>query len=229
MPGGAGRGIQGGRGSSFSLAVRNKFYPKATKNFSNATVIDAKGHLLGRLASVVAKQLLEGKKLILVRCEDINISGSHIRNKLGLLMYLNKRMNSNPRRGFYHHRSPAKIFEHTVRGMVPHKTYRGQCAMARLQVFEGIPAHLEKTKRMIVPEAFRVTRLRPLRAYTHLGSLAAELGWNHKDLIVRLEAERMARASAYFEAKKATDKAARAKAASTNLSSVEGVLAAYGY
>ncbi len=38
--------------------------------------IDGKGHLLGRLASIVAKQLLEGKKITVVRTEAIIVSGS---------------------------------------------------------------------------------------------------------------------------------------------------------
>jgi ribosomal protein uL13 len=44
-------------------------------------VIDARGHLMGRLASTVAKQLLEGQKIVVVRCEDLNITGTLIRNK----------------------------------------------------------------------------------------------------------------------------------------------------
>lgn len=43
---------------------------------SDVTVIDGKGHLLGRLASIVAKQLLAGKKVVVVRAEQILISGS---------------------------------------------------------------------------------------------------------------------------------------------------------
>lgn len=43
---------------------------------SDTVVIDGKGHLLGRLASIVARQLLEGKKIVVVRCEAIVISGS---------------------------------------------------------------------------------------------------------------------------------------------------------
>jgi large subunit ribosomal protein L13Ae len=43
---------------------------------ADAVIIDGKGHLYGRLASVVAKQLLSGKKIVIVRCEDIVISGS---------------------------------------------------------------------------------------------------------------------------------------------------------
>lgn len=44
-------------------------------------VIDGKGHLLGRLASTVAKQLLEGQKIVVVRCEALNISGEFFRAK----------------------------------------------------------------------------------------------------------------------------------------------------
>lgn len=44
-------------------------------------VIDGKGHLLGRLASIVAKQLLSGQKIVVVRCEALNISGEFFRSK----------------------------------------------------------------------------------------------------------------------------------------------------
>jgi large subunit ribosomal protein L13Ae len=44
-------------------------------------VIDGKGHLLGRLASTVAKQLLNGQKIVVVRCEALNISGEFFRAK----------------------------------------------------------------------------------------------------------------------------------------------------
>lgn len=44
-------------------------------------VVDGKGHLLGRLASTVAKQLLNGQKVVVVRCEQLNISGEFFRAK----------------------------------------------------------------------------------------------------------------------------------------------------
>ena len=43
---------------------------------SDTIVIDGRGHLLGRLCSIVAQQLLMGKKIVIVRCEAILISGS---------------------------------------------------------------------------------------------------------------------------------------------------------
>ena len=65
-------------------------------------VLDGRGHLLGRLAAIVAKQVLLGRKVVVVHCEGINISGNFYRNKLKYLAFLRKRMNTNPARGPYH-------------------------------------------------------------------------------------------------------------------------------
>jgi len=53
---------------------------------STPIVIDAKGHLIGRLASILAKQILNGQKFVVVRCEEINVSGSFFRLKVGPLL-----------------------------------------------------------------------------------------------------------------------------------------------
>ncbi|OBU83397.1 50S ribosomal protein L13, partial [Enterococcus faecium] len=102
-------------------------------------IIDARGHLMGRLAAVVAKTILQGQRVVVVRCEGINISGNFFRSKLKYLDYLKKRCNVKPSRGPFHFRAPSKVFYKTVRGMVPHKLTRGKEALARLKVFEGIP------------------------------------------------------------------------------------------
>merc|ERR1712186_113709 len=81
-----------------------------------------RGHMMGRLASIVAKLILNGQKVVIVRCEEINISGNFYRNKLKYLDFLRKRCNVKPSRGAFHFRAPSKIFWRTVRGMTPHKT-----------------------------------------------------------------------------------------------------------
>ncbi|KAH8289982.1 hypothetical protein KR054_009782 [Drosophila jambulina] len=71
---------------------------------NRTVVIDGRGHLLGRLASVVAEYLLQ------VRCEELNLSGHFYRNKIKFLAYLRKRCNVNPARGPFHFRAPSRIF-----------------------------------------------------------------------------------------------------------------------
>ena len=44
--------------------------------FESEIIIDGRGHLMGRLASIVAKQILCGQRIVVVRCEEIDISGA---------------------------------------------------------------------------------------------------------------------------------------------------------
>merc|ERR1712051_576557 len=116
---------------------------------------------MGRLASTVAKFILNGNKVVVVRCEAINMSGNFYRNKLKYLKFLRLRCNVKPLRGPFHFRAPGKIFWRTVRGMVPHKTERGNDAM----------------KRLVIPSALKVLRLKPGRKYCTLGRLSHDVGW----------------------------------------------------
>uniref|UniRef100_A0A8C2MVQ3 60S ribosomal protein L13a n=1 Tax=Cricetulus griseus TaxID=10029 RepID=A0A8C2MVQ3_CRIGR len=85
-------------------------------------MLDGRGHLLGRLEAIAAKQVLLGPKVVFVRYEGINISGNVYR----IPAFLRKWMNTNPSRGPFHSRAPSRIFWLTVRGMLPHKTKPGQ-------------------------------------------------------------------------------------------------------
>ncbi|KAL2866703.1 60S ribosomal protein uL13 [Aspergillus lucknowensis] len=194
-------------------------------------VIDGKGHLLGRLASTVAKQLLNGQKIVVVRCEALNISGEFFRAKLKYHAYLRKITRYNPTRGGpFHFRAPSRIFYKAVRGMIPHKTARGAAALERLKVFEGVPPPYDKKKRVVVPQALRVLRLRPGRKYCTVGRLSHEVGWKYQDVVSRLEERRKVKSSAYYERKKAARRqlAHAQKSASVN-ETTKSQLAEYGY
>ena len=201
--------------------------------FEKEVVVDGRAHMYGRLASIVAKELLCGQKIVVVRCEQIAMSGGLVRNQVKFAQFLKKRHNTNPSRGPYHYRSPARIFWRTVRGMLPQKTARGQQALARLQTYEGIPEPYDTTKRMVVPGALKVLRLKPGRRWCTLGRLASEVGWKHSALIQKLEAKRLAAADEYYHKKKAATadeaKALRSIVASGELDDCLGVLEGYGH
>ena len=99
--------------------------------FEKEVVIDGRGHLVGRLASKVAKELLNGQRIVIVRTEALLKSGSLFRNKLKFHEFLNKTRNTNPRKGHIHFRTPSRIFWRTVRGMLPHKTPKEACRCPR--------------------------------------------------------------------------------------------------
>ncbi|GAA5835349.1 hypothetical protein JCM3775_004168 [Rhodotorula graminis] len=194
-------------------------------------VIDGKGHLLGRLASIVAKQLLNGQKVVVVRCELINASGSFFRAKLRYHEFLNKRHLVNPKKsGPFHHRAPSRIFHRTVRGMVPHKTSRGAAAMERLKVYEGVPPPFDRKQKVVVPSALRVLRLKPGRKFCTIKRLSHEVGWSYRDVVDRLEEKRKVKAAAFYERKVAAQKAnTAALKAAANAAPIQEKLAALGY
>merc|ERR1712243_194819 len=163
--------------------------------FEKVILIDGSGHLMGRLAPTIAKCILQGQRIVVVRCEDICISGNFYRNKLKVLEYLRKRMNTKPSRG------PSKCLFKVVRGMIPHKTKRGMEALNRLKVFDGIPDPYDRQKRMVVPSALRVLKLKPGRKYCQIGRLSHETGWKYKPVIDALEVKRKAKDKVYYEAK----------------------------
>merc|ERR1711948_242151 len=126
-----------------------------------------------------------------------NISGSLYRNKLKYAMFKKKRMNSNPKTGPLHYRSPPKILWRTIRGMIPHKTARGAAALDRLKTYEGIPHPYDRKKRMVIPSCLKVLRIRPERKFCKLGDLSDQNGWKHKELLERLESKRKVKSEAY--------------------------------
>ena len=199
--------------------------------FQKLVVVDCKDHLLGRLAAKIAKEILNGQHIVCVRTEEINITGSLIRNRLKYMIFLRKRKNTNPKKGPFHYRSPSKILWRTIRGMLPHKTTRGEKALSRLKLFEGCPPPYDKKKKVIVPDAFRITRLRPGRRFCVLGDLSKQVGWKHSHVIAKLEKKRKVKASSFYRRKKALNhvKTIAVKNAQEKLSEVNPLLESYGY
>ena len=79
-------------------------------------------------------------------------------------------------------RAPSKIFWRAVRGMCPHKTERGKDALKRLQTFEGVPPPYDKKKKMVIPSALKVLRLKAGRRYCSLGRLGHEVSLNFREI-----------------------------------------------
>ena len=147
--------------------------------FEKEIVIDGKGHLMGRLASIVAKELLSGQRIVVVRSEAMVLSGSLYRRRCDFLEFKNKNSNTNPRKGGpYHFKAPSKIFWRAVRGMIPHKTKRGTEALNRLKIFEGCPFPYSNKKKLCVGKALKVVRLKHGRKNCTVGALSKSIGWN---------------------------------------------------
>jgi large subunit ribosomal protein L13Ae len=185
---------------------------------------------MGRLASIVAKQLQLGQRIVLVRCEQTLISGKHYRNKLNFMDFLHKRTNTNQKKGPFHHVAPSRIMWRTIRGMLPYKTAKGEAALGRLKCFDGCPVSVNAKKKMVIPEALKAVRLQPRAKYSVLGNIAKECGWTKQDLISTVEAKRIGRNHEWY--KKKVDNLKKEKEVIKNNKEVQDVnkqLEEYGY
>ena len=163
---------------------------KSSSSMPEVTCKEDWPHMSPNNSSVVPICLILGQRIVVVRCEGINISGSLFRNKIKFAEFLNKRLLTNPRRTFVHYRAPSRIFWRSVRGMLPHKTPRGAAALGRLKVFEGVPAPYDTTKKQYVPDAMRCVKLASFRKFCQLGDLSSQVGWSKQGLIEQLETKR---------------------------------------
>ena len=138
-------------------------------------VVDGSGQILGRLASIVAKKLLQGERVVVVNAEKIVVSGDPVKLKkfykdtvLGVKSHYSHRLR--PKRP----RSPVRLFKAAVKGMLPKNNKRGREALSRLRVYIGVPEEYQGREMVRFKEA-DASRLS--RGYIELGVIAKELGW----------------------------------------------------
>jgi large subunit ribosomal protein L13 len=138
----------------------------------NAIIIDAKGLILGRMSSIVAKRLLQGESVIVLNAEQAAISGKRLQIVHEAKTFLEV---GHPRKGPYHPRRPDRIVRRTVRGMLPRKKPKGRQAYKRLKVYLGVPKEFEGKEIQTIIEASAEKLKSP---YITVGELAKEIGWS---------------------------------------------------
>jgi large subunit ribosomal protein L13 len=136
------------------------------------SVIDADGLILGRMASRIAKRLLEGEKVVIVNAERAVLSGRRTSRVTEAKDFLEV---GGVGRGPYHHRRPDRIVRKAVKGMLPVRKPKGLQAYKRLQVFIGVPDSLKGQKMDTLAEA----QAKNLScSFFTVGELAKGIGWN---------------------------------------------------
>ena len=146
-------------------------------------IVNGEGHILGRLASIVAKKLLNGERITILNADKVVVSGDRkmVIESYKLLFEVGT-LRSPYKQGIRRPRSPENIVRRTIRGMLPISKPKGRSAFRRLKVFTGIPPeYVDKVNKMIKIEDALATRLG--RKYTTLAEIAIQLGWKPKSQV----------------------------------------------
>lgn len=134
-------------------------------------VVDGSDHIMGRLASIIAKRLLKGEKIAVVNAENIIVSGDFYSALKEWKEFLEV---GKYRKGPFHPRRPDTIFRSVVRGMLPREKHKGRAAFKRLKVYIGVPEAFKNVK----PESIEEAKADKLKgSHFKLGELAKQIGW----------------------------------------------------
>ena len=153
--------------------VRKKEKQKGEKKKTMVTVIDASGHVLGRLASYVAKRVLDGEDTVIINAEKVIITG----NKENILYEFQTKLKTktwgSQKKAPKHPRRPDTYLRRVVRGMLPWKKPRGKKAYSKLRVFIGVPDNYKAVATHTFSDAKK-----DIRPYMTLGELLKIFGWD---------------------------------------------------
>ena len=134
-------------------------------------LINADGLIVGRLASLTAKKLLEGDEVMIINAEKAVLSGA----KASIFReYQEAYVRGSKEHGPYFPKRPDAIIKRTIRGMLPYTSQRGKDSMARLRVYIGTPSEFEGQPAITLEQA-SVNRLSSYK-YMPLGELSKLLG-----------------------------------------------------
>ena len=133
-------------------------------------IYDATNQIAGRLASYVAKDLLNGEQVVIVNAEKAVLSGDP---KTKFKEYKQKRDRGDPKKGPFYPRYPDLILRRIVRGMLPWHKDKGRKAYRRLKVYIGEPEEFKNKGKIRIEEA-DASKLKC--KYITLGELSLMLG-----------------------------------------------------
>ncbi len=133
-------------------------------------IYDGEGAILGRLASIVAKDLLLGEEVRVVNCEKVIISG----NKATTYAHEKQRLERKgyPLKSVKVFRVPDRFVRKSIRGMLPWKFARGKEAFRRVMCYCGVPSDLSKGLIKIKENKSKL----PTLNYMTVGEVCKQLG-----------------------------------------------------
>lgn len=134
-------------------------------------IIDATNLILGRIATVAAKQALLGEEVVVINCEKTIVTGER---KMVINKFLQKIHRGVPLQGPYYPKQPDRIVRRTIRGMLPYKKAMGKAAFARVMCYLGVPEKYANEKTTTI-EGANVSKLPNLK-YVVLSDVAQNLG-----------------------------------------------------
>jgi len=135
-------------------------------------IINAEDMILGRFATVVAKQALQGEKIDIINVEKIVVTG---KPKEILARYKQRFERGHAMDGPYFPKHPEKLVKRAIRGMLPYKQEKGKNAFKNVKCYIGIPKEFKDKKAETIEKA-NIKNIKKTK-YLTIKEISHQLGW----------------------------------------------------
>ena len=115
-------------------------------------IADIKGLVAGRVATKIAKAIVNGEKVAVINAESAVIVGGKENIVEKYALRVNAAVKSNPHYGPKYSRIPSSIFRRMVRNMLPTKGSTKDKMIKQLKVYNAVPKEFAKEKTQVFEE-----------------------------------------------------------------------------
>ena len=134
-------------------------------------VIDASNRVIGRLATKIAQEALDGEEIKVVNSEEAVISG----DKEKVLDEYKQKVDRGTRdRGPHYPKRPDKMLKRVVRNMLPYKDERGKEAFSNIKTYLEVPHDLKDEVEEVDTKSGEELQN---KNYVKLGEVSKHVGW----------------------------------------------------
>ncbi|MBS3106578.1 50S ribosomal protein L13 [Candidatus Woesearchaeota archaeon] len=112
-------------------------------------IIDATNKVVGRIATVAAKQALLGEEISIVNCEKAIVTGK----RAFVLADAKRRRDQGTFKGPFISSKPDRYVRRVIRGMLPYRQEKGRKAYQRVLCYIGMPKTFEGKETLDVGHA----------------------------------------------------------------------------
>jgi large subunit ribosomal protein L13 len=135
-------------------------------------IINAEGLVAGRLASNIAKKIIEGEQITIINAEKAILVGSYSAIIPKMRQRVDATVKSNPHYGPKYDRIPSKMLRRMIKGMLPNKKKTAERLLKQLTIYNSVPKqiNIEKT------ETIEKTKCNEKQDFMSLEKIAKELG-----------------------------------------------------
>lgn len=135
-------------------------------------IINAEGLIVGRLASNIAKKVINKEMITIINAEKAIVVGTKNSIMPKYKQRVDAAVKSNPHYGPKYDRVPSKMLKRSIKGMLPNKSRTNEKLLKQIKIYNKVPKTIDITKAQTIEKI----KYGQKGDFMYLDEVAKELG-----------------------------------------------------